>query len=163
MFGLDEIAEIKNVRHALTYQLVDQAAVTQLIVRLSEIFGSHAHQQGRGDGGFARRRHDVLDIVASVEEVAVGPMAAMLEQTRTLGRKSALAKMLRHSFSRPQSAEVPDLHLRIGPVIFHVHGVVLAAFHDTIAVGIPAACDPAELQAAAHVRPQLPEKGIVSG
>ena len=44
-------------------------------------------------------------------------------------------------------------HMRIRPVEFHVVGIVLHAFQHAVAIGVPTARDPTELQGLADARP----------
>ena len=75
-------------------------------------------------------------------------------------REVGVADVSRHLLGSAQRAEVPQPHLRVGAVVLDVHRVVLAAFHDAVAVGVPAAGNPAELHRAAHRRPQATQVGI---
>ena len=45
-----------------------------------------------------------------------------------------------------QGAKVPEFHLRIRTIIFHIHGIVLATLHHAVLVGIPATFDPGKCE-----------------
>ena len=69
-------------------------------------------------------------VVLSVEQVLVGPTPASSEAVAAGLGEVVVAEIAGELLARAERAEIPGLHLRVGSVVFHVHGVVLTAFHD---------------------------------
>jgi len=123
-----------------------------------------------GAQGGAQRRCDLrggdaahlLHVVLAVEQVSVDPGAAFLEQAAVLAGRGALAHGARHLFGGAQRRQVVDAAHRVGTVELHVVGVVLHALHHAVAVGVPAAGHPGELQRLADGRPQAAQPRVIS-
>src|SRR5437879_5189021 len=105
----------------------------------------------------------MLLVVLAIEEVLVNPRAAPRVERDTLAREINLAQRAGHFSRGPQGAEVPEAHLWIWPEVFDIHGIVLAAFHYAILVGVPAAWKPAEFKCPACLWPEAFKPVSVSG
>ncbi len=159
--GVDERSEAADVGDELADELVHEAAGGELVVGPREVGRAHADEEAGGHVLPALRRHDPVLVVLAVPEVGVDPARAALEEAPALGGEARLPEVARHLLRRAQRAEVPQAHLRVGAVVLDVHRVVLAALHDAVAVGVPPARDPAELDRLPHLRPQPPEEHVV--
>ena len=80
MGGIHERAEAGDVRHVLADELIDQAALAHLIVRMRGVVGTHRVQQCVWNGVSALSAH-LLDVVFAVEQVLIDPGAARVEQS----------------------------------------------------------------------------------
>src|SRR5208283_4801342 len=108
----------------LAKQLIRQAAVAHLILRVFGIVGAHAAAQSVSDvrGGTAA---DFLNVILAVEQVRVNPLTPALEQAAVLVCRLAVPEGPRHLFASAKSAEIVNAAKRIGAIEFHVVGVVL--------------------------------------
>ena len=93
----------------------------------------------------------------------VRPLSTALEEITAALGEVEVAKVPGQLLDGAQGAEVPKLHLRIWPIVFNIHGVVLAAFHHPVAVGIPAARNSAELESLPDVRPKPAQERVIPG
>src|SRR5207249_4180981 len=105
---------------------------------------------------------DLVPVVLAVEQVFVDPGAAAGEQVRAGGGELVVAEVPGHLLGGPQRGQVPDADLRVRAEVLDVHGVVLGALHDAVAVGVPAAGDPGELQRPAGGRPERAQQVVVA-
>jgi len=85
-----------------------------------------------------------------------------VEQILTGLGKIIFTKVTGHLFTRAQRPQIPHAHLWIGAIVLYIHGIVLAAFHNAIAVSVPASFDPAELQCPLDVWPKGLEHLIIT-
>ena len=131
-------------------------------MRLLGVFGAHVAEQGGGDFVFGDAA-DLLDVVFAVEEIGVDPLAAVLEEAAVFGGGGEVAGGAGHLFAGAQGAEVIDAAHRVGTVELDVVGVVLDAFEDAVAVGIPAAGDPGELEGFLDAGPDAAQPVEVAG
>ena len=95
----------------------------------------------------------------------VHPAPAALEQAPILAGGLHLAEMLRHLRARLEGAQVEAGEPGIGTEQLHVQGMVLAAFQDAVAVGVPAvlvAFRPRELDRFLHRGPVAPQPVAVA-
>ena len=104
-----------------------------------------------------------MHVVLAVPQVRVDPPRAALEEPPALAGEVGVAHVPRHLLGGAQGAEVPQAHLRVRAEVLDVHRVVLAALHDAVAVAVPAAGDPAELDGLADLRPQRAQERVVAG
>lgn len=91
-----EVAELAEVRHVLTDQLVDEATVAELEFGLGRVGGAHGFAQS---GSHVVRRQGWADLVAevlAVEEVGTHPSAAVIEEPPALFGEVVLAEMAGH-------------------------------------------------------------------
>src|SRR5207247_101010 len=105
---------------------------------------------------------DFVLVVVAIEQVRVQPAAAALEEIPARPGEAGLAQITGHLLGRAQGSQVPRPHLRVWPDVLDIHSIVLAALHHTVAVGVPAALDPAELQRLASARPEGTQQIIVA-
>ena len=92
----------------------------------------------------------------------VEPARAPVEKVAAAGGEVRIAAVAGHFFSSAQSGQIPEAHLRVGAVVFDIHGVVLAALHHAVLVGVPAAFDPAEFERFFHPGVELLQKSVVA-
>ncbi|MGC4105811.1 MAG: hypothetical protein QM753_05550 [Thermomicrobiales bacterium] len=102
-----------------------------------------------------RDRADIVLVVLTIEDRGIKRRRSAREEVVAAVREMVLAEVTRHLLAGAEGAEIPEAHLRIRAVIFHVHRVVLASLHHAILVGVPAAGEPGELQRAADRRPAV--------
>ena len=88
----------------------------------------------------------------AVEEVRLRPLRAALGESAALRREVGVAAEFGHRRDRLERREVEELHLRIRTVVVDVHRVVLTPFHHAVAVSVPSAFAPAELDGLPYAR-----------
>ena len=104
----------------------------------------------------------MLHIVFAVEQAGIDRSTAAVEQTPAEFGEGGVAHGAGHLLGGAERAEVPDAAQRIGSEELDVIGVVLDTFHDAVAVRVPAARNPGELQGAFCAGPEAAEPGIVA-
>src|ERR1019366_3625874 len=154
-------AEAGDFGHVLAHQLIQQAAGAHLVLRLLGVLGTHVAAQRGGNFVFGHAA-DLLGVVFTVEEIGVNPLAAVLEEAAVFGCRR-VAGGAGHLFSGAQRAQIIDAAHRVGAVELHVVGVVLHAFQDAVAVGVPAAGDPGEFQGSLDAGPDAAQPFEVAG
>src|SRR5882762_2674871 len=107
------------------------------------IVGAHGAAQ-RGGDLIVAKGPDLLLVKAAIEEMRVDPAAAAFKQAMALSGEIRFADSARHFLAGAQSGQIVDTALRIGAVKFDVVGIVLDAFEDAIAIGVPTARNPGE-------------------
>jgi hypothetical protein len=162
MVARQNVAQAADMRHVLPDHSIYQAPSTQLQFGVVQIVSAGAQSQAGRDFRSVMWRPDLMLVILAVPQVLRCPVAAALIQIGAGAGELRLIKVLCHLFHRAQRAQIPTLHLRIGAEVFDIHGVVLAAFHHAVAVTVPAAFDPAELQSAFGVRPQTPQPLVIA-
>ena len=104
-----------------------------------------------------------MEVVLTIEDQAVGELAALcIEFSAALGKREIIHGLC-HLFSCTQGSQVPELHLGIGSKILYIHSIVLYAFHHPILIGIPATFDPGKGQCRFHLFPVLFQESLVAG
>src|ERR1019366_7946371 len=155
-------AQAGDFGHVLAHQLIQQAAGTHLVLRLLGVLGTHVAAQRGGDLVF-RHAADLLRVVFAVEQIGVNPLAAALEEAAVFDCRSRVARGAGHLFTGAQRAQIIDAAHRVGAIELHVVGVVLHAFQDAVAVGIPAAGDPGEFQSSLDAGPDAAQPVEIAG
>ena len=102
-------------------------------------------------------------VVFTVEQVFVDPVSPLLIKRPAPVRKRLITGVPCHLFGGAQRAQVPDVHLGIGTIVFHIHGIMLAAFHHAIMIRVPSARYPAERQCFSDIGQQSVKRVVIAG
>src|ERR1035438_6918673 len=125
---------------------------------------SECHGAGAGGGHLILGdAADFLDVEFAVEEMGVDPGASAFEEAAVNGGAGGVAGGARHFLAGAEGAEIIDAAHGVGAVELDVVGVVLDAFEDAIAIGVPAAGDPGELDGLFDFGPHGAEPIHVAG
>ena len=95
--------------------------------------------------------------------MVVEPPAAAFKKGLTGMGKIEIPDVAGHLFHCPEGAQIPEAHLGVGAVVFHIHRIVLAAFHNAVLVTVPTSFYPAEFESPFRPGIQGFEKGVVAG
>ena len=162
--GFEQVSQAADVCHKLSDQLINETALAELIIGINQ--GFRIHTSYAQAISYVRRplgRLDLVLVILAVKEIGIHPLFPALEKIPAGLGKLFVAQVAGHLFGCSQGSEVPCAHLGVGAVVFDIHGIVLAALHHAVAVGIPATFNPAELHCLFHLWPEVSEHGIIAG
>lgn len=125
--------------------MIDEAAFADLEIGVFGVVRAHIATEGFCDLVIVERA-DLLFVVLAVEEIGVDPLTSGGEQTPAFDGEIRVADDAGHFLTGTESAEIVDTAEGIGTVEFDVVGIVLDAFHDAVAIGVPTARDPGEFE-----------------
>src|SRR5438132_12328122 len=107
-----------------------------------------------------RRHADLLDVVLTVEQLAIDARTAgFVDRAVLIGIR--IAEEARDFFCRAERAEVESAAHGVGTVELDVVRIVLLALHHSIAVRIPQL--PRVVQRALGGGPDMPQKSVIAG